>query len=331
MRPPFQRNPVWAERQKAFLIDTIIRGYPVPELYVQDVVDEKGNESHIVVDGQQRIRACLEFIEGGFALHGEDSPDYSDMLFDDLPPSVKKKVFEYKFVVRVLPDIPNEELRSIFGRLNRNTVALNRQELRHATYWGAFIKLMEKLPEDEFWQRSGVFSPNDVRRMLDVEFVSELAIGVLHGPQNKKASADRWYEVYEEEFEEEAELKGTFGTVCGELGKVLPEMSTTRWRKKSDCYSLFLAFAAHRDRLPLSRGEREQAGLLLKQLGTQVDLLITDETAMVPVDVRTYLGAVQRAASDLKNRKARHEVLERVLAPIWQADSDAPEETGDSS
>ena len=36
MRPPLQRRPVWTESQQSFLIDTILRGYPIPELYLQE-------------------------------------------------------------------------------------------------------------------------------------------------------------------------------------------------------------------------------------------------------------------------------------------------------
>ncbi len=42
MHPPFQRNPVWTDKQKKYLLDTILRGLPVPELYMQDLVDENG-------------------------------------------------------------------------------------------------------------------------------------------------------------------------------------------------------------------------------------------------------------------------------------------------
>ena len=63
----------------------------------------------------------------------------------DLSPDDRKKVFEYNFIVRLLPEMPDEELRAIFQRINRNTVTLNLQELRHATYWGPFIKLMEEV------------------------------------------------------------------------------------------------------------------------------------------------------------------------------------------
>ena len=76
MKPPFQRNPVWTHPQKSYLIDTILNGYPVPEIYMQEFVDETGNEQHIIIDGQQRTRACLEFIEGGFPIKEEESPTW---------------------------------------------------------------------------------------------------------------------------------------------------------------------------------------------------------------------------------------------------------------
>ena len=41
---PFQRNPVWTDIQRAYLIDTILNGLPIPELYMQDVGNEEGDE-----------------------------------------------------------------------------------------------------------------------------------------------------------------------------------------------------------------------------------------------------------------------------------------------
>jgi hypothetical protein len=82
-------------------------------------------------------------------------------------------------------------------------------------YWGEFISSMEELADDELWVTSGVFSSNDFRRMLDVEFISELAIGILHGPQNKKASLDRWYRTYEAEFGQRSEAEQVFTVVTG--------------------------------------------------------------------------------------------------------------------
>ena len=90
LKAPFQRNPVWTDKQKAFLMDTMLRGYPIPELYIQEYADSGGNDRYTVVDGQQRLRACIEFIDGKFALDPEDSPDFGDMFFKDLSDEQKK-------------------------------------------------------------------------------------------------------------------------------------------------------------------------------------------------------------------------------------------------
>lgn len=67
LSPDFQRRSVWSLQAKSYLIDTIIRGKPMPKLLLtQDVRDRRN--IRIVVDGQQRLRAILEYVEGGFAI-----------------------------------------------------------------------------------------------------------------------------------------------------------------------------------------------------------------------------------------------------------------------
>ena len=311
--PPFQRNPVWTDAQKSFLIDSILHGYPIPELYMQEAVDAKGRERYTVVDGQQRVRACLDFIEGGFSLL---EPDLVDLEFADLSETQKKAIFSYNFIVRQIPETSDEELRAIFSRLNRSNVALNRQELRHATYWGPFIKTAESISDLEYWTTSGIFTTNDIRRMIDAEFVSELIVAFLHGPQNKKLSLDKWYETYETEFPDQARVESTFLAVIGELQAVLPKIKETRWRKKSDFYSLFLCFAAKTEHLPLSKESRVNATKILTRFAEDVDGFISTGKSSKPL-VKKYAASVERAASDLSNRKHRAEALDALLKSVW--------------
>lgn len=236
--PPFQRNPVWSNKQRSALIETILLEYPIPEIYMQDIVDEGGGEKHIVVDGQQRIRAVLDYISGDFAVEEENSR-WRDLYFDDLSGDDKKKIYEYKFLVRILPSMPDEQIRSIFQRINRNTVVLNAQELRNATYWGDFIKLMKELSDSEFWTEFGIFSANDRRRMLDIEFVSELSVAYLNGLQNKKTKLEDYYQIYEKDFDDENDVRVLFHVILGEISQILPVLRLLRFRKKSDFYSLF--------------------------------------------------------------------------------------------
>ncbi len=317
IKPPFQRNPVWSRRQQSALIDTILLEYPIPELYMQDLTDADGKERHIVVDGQQRIRAVLDYLAGEFELEDE-SPKWPGIAFDDLGSEDRKRLYEYNFVIRVLPDIPEEELRVIFSRINRSTETLNAQELRHATYWGPFIKLMEQLSNLEFWNDAGIFSANDRRRMLDVEFISELAVAYLNGLQNKKKNLEEYYQVYEVAFDDAEKVNTTFVKVLGEIQQVLPDFSKTRWRKKSDFYSLFLAFAAHESSLPLDAGHRDIAREGLAKFATDVDAQVRGEAAATPrPEVVDYVKNVERAASDLATRTARDQIIKALLAPAF--------------
>lgn len=317
IKAPFQRNPVWTDRQKGSLIETILLEYPIPELYMQEVINEAGTERHVVVDGQQRIRAVLSYLTGEYSLDDE-SPVGPGLSFEDLSPADRKKIFEYGFVVRLLPEMPDEELRAIFQRINRNTVTLNPQELRHATYWGPFIKLMEELADLDFWANCSIFSANDRRRMLDAEYVSELTIAVLNGPQNKKRTLEEYYQQYETLFEAREEVWNLFVKVLGEIDQLLPNISKTRWRKKSDFYTLFLSLAKRQAKLPMTGDAREKVASALNDFSSTVDALISEAVAPenVPADVQKYLRNVERAASDLGSRKAREQVLDNLLQPI---------------
>ena len=318
MRPPFQRNPVWLNRQKSFLIDTILSGLPIPELYMQDSVDDQGRAKYTVVDGQQRLRAVLEFLEGRFSIDGRDSPQWSGMQFEDLSGDDKKKLYSYNFIVRQLPATDDAQLRMIFQRLNRNTVSLNAQELRKATYWGPFIKLMEEISDLEAWAKFAVFSANDVRRMLDIEYVSELSIALLNGHQNKKARLDHYYQVYEDDFEQEQEVRRVFVSVLGELMQAIPDLSSTRWSKKTDFYTLFLVVSKHVSSLPLNASVRKNLRQHVVGFGEHVDRFMRPESSPASFSkfVREY-GSGVRASSDLGSRKKRFDALEAFLSSLF--------------
>lgn len=319
IKPPFQRNPVWSLRQQSSLIDTILLEYPIPELYMQDVTDADGNQKHLLVDGQQRIRTVLSYLAGEFELQDDES-SWSGLAFEDLTQSDRKRIFEYNFVVRLLPEMPEDEVRAIFKRVNKNTVTLNAQELRHGTYWGPFIKLMEEISDYEFWDDSGTFSANDRRRMIDVEFISELAVAVLNGLQNKKKRLEEFYQQYETKFEDQEKLRSIFVKVLGEIEQFIPNLAKTRWRKKSDFYTLFVLLAKHVGQLPLPSDKRDLASAAVSEFADTVDRVIKEEMAKDEIasqGVLDYVKYVERAASDLAPRRERERVLDELLAPVF--------------
>lgn len=320
MKPDFQRNQVWTNKQKSYLIDTILRGYPIPEIYIQELIDIAGMAKYLIIDGQQRIKSILQFMEGKYFLNGEDSPEWADMYFDDLSMQDKKKIYEYNFVIRILPEMSEGEIRSIFQRLNRNVVVLNKQELRQATYWGEFISLMNNIANRKAWKKIGAFSQNDVRRMLDVEFISEITVAMLNGIQNKKDKLDDYYRIYEEQFDEKDEISEAFEVILGEIIRILPEISYTRWSKKTDFYTLFLVMYENINQLPLS--EEKRSGLYddLIKFGKEVDMYqktSSDKKERIDNENIVLYSNNIRASSDFGSRKRRDEALNNYLKEVF--------------
>jgi hypothetical protein len=86
LNPDFQRGDVWSPAAKTFLIDTILRKLPIPKVYLRTNVDVVSKKSiREVVDGQQRLRAILNFAEDKFALTKRAS-EYAGKKYSTLTP-----------------------------------------------------------------------------------------------------------------------------------------------------------------------------------------------------------------------------------------------------
>lgn len=316
IKPPFQRNPVWTERQKSYLIDSVLNGYPIPELYIQEVVDEEGRSNYIIVDGQQRMRSVLDFLDDKFGMNKEDSPQFNGAHFKDLTPDQKKAFYSYNFVVRSLPDMEDSDIREIFKRLNRNVVSLNTQELRKAIYSGPFIKLVSDLSEKEFWGMLRFFTPNDVKRMKDEEYISELCLVAIEGIQNKKDRVEVFYQEAEMNFTYGEKLNRTFERVLGFLGPMAQDLSHSRWRNKTDFYTLFYALSKKQTILPTDDEGINRVKTALINFSNNVNEFLeldNDNTDAFPQYIKDYAKGV-RAATDYSARTNRQNALDGYLA-----------------
>jgi hypothetical protein len=318
-KPPFQRNPVWLEKHKAYLVDTVLHNLPVPEIYIQKETDETGNTIYSIVDGQQRVRALLEFPLGRFSLLEKFSPGRDGVVWDDLGSEEKKRFWNYRLVVREIEGATDDELRDLFQRLNQHTIALNAQELRNARFKGDFIQTVTELADQDFWSDHRLVSANEIRRMLDIEYVAELLVGVMHGPQNKKTSLDKFFESYEERIPgKDAHLK-RFEAARSASQALLPDLRATRWRGKSDFYSLFLCLADLSQGRRLASAKQKEASKALHSFGEAVTSVLSKTGGRkVPPSVLKYANAVEKAASDKDRRETRHEVLTRLLEPFFK-------------
>ena len=332
IKPPYQRKPVWAARQKCSLIESILMRLPVPEIYVQQLTSSEGETKYAIVDGQQRIRSVLQFVgseedpkeeeHNKFALEMLPSEsEWKNLTFSELSSETKKEFYSYHFVVRYLFTDSESELRDMFERLNRYLTPLKPQELRNARFTGPFVSLAVSLADNEYWAENRIVSAAMIRRMGDVEFASELLIGVLHGPQGGSSKViDSYYaqyEDYEDEFPDQSKAEKLFAKVLATIQNVLPDIRDTRWRNKTDFYTLFVAITY----LTRKGGTLKSATRLRKALSKfeeEIDERFADEDASVRKEAVSYVRNVEKGANDKLRRANRHAALLGVIGEFFE-------------
>jgi uncharacterized protein with ParB-like and HNH nuclease domain len=112
LNPNFQRRPVWKKGAKSYLIDTILRGLPVPIIFLRDKhTDLKTLKSaRDVVDGQQRIRTILSFVDpdslpdynstrDDFTINKTHNKELGGKRFHQLSKNMQQRILDYQFSV----------------------------------------------------------------------------------------------------------------------------------------------------------------------------------------------------------------------------------------
>lgn len=242
IQPDFQRRPVWSKSAKIMLMDTILLDIPMPKIFLS-VKIEGLNTLRTVIDGQQRINAILEFLEDKFCLEQPYKGPFVGKYFSELPRDIQDDFLSYNIDYNEVRAISQEEIREIYSRVNKYSFPLNHQELRRADYPGLFLTLAEDLSVDEFWDEINLFSVANRRRLADVEYISELLVALIDGPQEKKEKLDDFYSQGTNwEQGDYDHYKYLFCKIIDEL-KILNNefhIKSSRFKKKSDFYALFL-------------------------------------------------------------------------------------------
>lgn len=334
IKPPYQRKPVWVARQKCFLVESLLLEMPVPEIYIHQVNAEDGTTRYAVVDGQQRIRAVLQFIGSEtdpqeeeynrFILDKLDPESvFYNLMFADLNADQKKSFYGYRFTVRYLDTENEDEVRDMFRRLNRFLTPLNAQELRNSTYQGPFVQLATELADEEYWAENRIVTAMSIRRMGDVQFVSELLIGIMHGPQGGSSRIiDEYYQQYEDyegDFPEQRRMARLYDLTLRAIQELLPDIKETRWGNKTDFYSLFVAIATLMRGSDYRPERRDEVRQVLDDFEQAVEECFDSAGAHKSPDVVNYVRAVQRGANEKARRAARHLALLNILSPFFPA------------
>ena len=77
LNPAFQRRAVWGEKAKSYLMDTIIRGKPIPKLFIRQKINPSTKSSRRdVLDGKKRNRTILAYVKDGYTNTKRHNPDF---------------------------------------------------------------------------------------------------------------------------------------------------------------------------------------------------------------------------------------------------------------
>ena len=129
IRPPYQREFIYNEREQQAVIDTVLKGYPLNVMYWVKRSDD-AECPYEVMDGQQRTLSLCEYVAGKFS--------YEFKAFFNQPVDVQKRILDYRLTVYVCEGEPSEKL-AWFQTINIAGKPLNEQEIRNAVYAGPFV------------------------------------------------------------------------------------------------------------------------------------------------------------------------------------------------
>lgn len=242
--PKFQRRSVWRTPARSFFIDTLLRGMTVPPIYLRKAQNLTTTKTvRQVVDGQQRIRAVLEFLSDGYKLSGNLKAPWAGKRYSALSEDEKHKIKHAKFSCETFDGISDQQVLKVFARLNSHGVPLNKQELRNGQWFGVFKQLSYTLALDylEFWRNQQIFKELGIARMLEVELTSELLIAGNVGMQDKKGSIGDFYEDWDENYLEadrdEKRFRETMTAISETFGS--QSLAATEYRRPPIFYSLY--------------------------------------------------------------------------------------------
>lgn len=326
----FQRNLVWREVHKKDFIETILQGYPFPQMFFsRGKIDiEKMSSTSCIVDGQQRTNAILEYVDNKFAVGGRS--------FKDLTDDEKSSFLKYEIAIVEL-DVDNDSphVLEIFKRLNRTANSLTTIEKLASEYAPTEYMYVARLLandtdpaevqadlEEEDWRidpnlpeelvqwaktktpslfadlisKLDVFSEREIARKVHLMYVLNIMSTVLGGFFNRNEKTSSLLDDYKEIFpEKDVVYERVHAALC--VVNNLKLESHSFWSAKANFFSLIVAIA-----------KRLEAGQNIDLTETRSALM-----AFAAKPDEDYSLAAREAVNNKKERQLRHQHVAAIL------------------
>ncbi|ABM40223.1 DUF262 domain-containing protein [Polaromonas naphthalenivorans] len=143
--PDYQREFIWTARQQSRFIESLLMNLPVPYMFVADVPDGPRAGHLEIIDGSQRMRTLVNFLQNKLTLEQLQKVDLAIglKLQDFSPPGQLRFKRKTVRVIELTRRADNEARREMFDRLNSGGTKLESMETRRGTLDGSFLRVIE--------------------------------------------------------------------------------------------------------------------------------------------------------------------------------------------
>lgn len=314
LSPDFQRRLVWSEKAKSYLIDTILKGKPIPKVIINQELKNARN-IRVVVDGQQRLRTIIQFMKDDFKISKAHSAKYAGYTFTMLPRDVQNAFRKYEIGVDLLYDSAYEDILDIFARINTYTITLTKQEKLNAKYLGYFKQAAFNygLKYVSYFLDGKILTKIKVTRMGEAELVSDLLVAIVGGVQTNK-NIESFYKKFEDKNGNLSKATDKFDKIMSVIGAIYPpqELADTNWSRIQLFYTLSTAIGHclyglkgpdPRHRARISQASIGKIRVKLDEVSSKYDEVaanLTDEYA--PKNYKQFIEKSRRGTTDTSTR-----------------------------
>jgi len=249
LQPSFQRKFVWSSSHQEEFIDSILKGYPFPEIYVcngeTNTTTFKSNV--LVIDGQQRLTTIKNYIEGH-----TDSFFKKTTSYNSLQEFEKKDFLSYTVVVRNIGDVEDDVVREVFRRINLTKFSLDTIEIHNAIYDGEYIQTAKDILSSIDMRSYGVLKSSEFNRMADLHFILLIMSTLENGSYfSQDKEMEEYISKYNDTYPNADSMKGNLKEAFSKITDLgLP--TDSMWFRKSNFFTLVTesAIAIKNNKLP---------------------------------------------------------------------------------
>ena len=322
----YQRNAsVWPKRAQSYLIETILRGFPMPKLALHQQTDLRSRRTvKYVVDGQQRTNAIVDFFDGTLALSRTlDLEEARGKTLDELTQDFQSAFLSYPLQFDQFEAAEEDVVREYFRRINSFTSPLNPEERRHANFQGNMKWFILKLAErhTETLLSLQTLNERQIVRMADHKLFAEIVDALVHEVRTTNSTIlDRLYRKFDSaDIPQQGQMLQAIDSACGQILEWRDLCETDIVKKSHIFYSLVLAVISVKTKWPSLMQEGVDYSAEDVRARSEQNLLSLSDALISEDESQRFKGFVEASSEKTNTRDQRCARIKWIAEALTQS------------